>query len=107
MLDCPLSGTGAQARAKDLLVYASGPRAAYKQCTAVFEGFARGHYYVGRFGNGSKTKYIANLLVAIHNVAAAEALVLAKKCRARPGGSRCASSPTAPAARACCRSAGR
>ena len=79
MLDCPLSGTGAQARAKDLLVYASGPRAAYRQCTAIFDGFARGHYYVGRFGNGSKTKYIANLLVAIHNVAAAEALVLAKK----------------------------
>ncbi|HTO50717.1 MAG TPA: NAD(P)-dependent oxidoreductase [Burkholderiales bacterium] len=79
MLDCPLSGTGAQARAKDLLVYASGPRAAYKQCTAVFEGFARGHHYVGKFGNGSRTKYVANLLVAIHNVAAAEALVLAKK----------------------------
>ena len=79
MLDCPLSGTGAQARVKDLLVYASGPRAAFKQCTAIFDGFARGHYYVGRFGNGSKTKYIANLLVAIHNVAAAEALVLAKK----------------------------
>ena len=84
MLDCPLSGTGAQARAKDLLVYASGPRAAYKECTAVFEGFARGHYYVGRFGNGSKTKYIANLLVAIHNVAAAEALVLAKKAGLDP-----------------------
>jgi L-threonate 2-dehydrogenase len=83
-LDCPLSGTGAQARLKDLLVYASGPRTAYRQCTAVFEGFARGHYYVGKFGNGSKTKYIANLLVAIHNVAAAEALVLAKKARLDP-----------------------
>jgi 3-hydroxyisobutyrate dehydrogenase-like beta-hydroxyacid dehydrogenase len=79
MLDCPLSGTGAQARVKDLLVYASGPRAACKRCTPIFEGFARGHHYVGRFGNGSKTKYVANLLVAIHNVAAAEALVLAKK----------------------------
>jgi L-threonate 2-dehydrogenase len=79
MLDCPLSGTGAQARAKDLLVYASGPRAAYGRCTAVFEGFARGHHYLGKFGNGSKMKYVANLLVAIHNVAAAEAMVLAKK----------------------------
>src|SRR5205085_10793097 len=26
LLDCPLSGTGAQARAKDLVVYASGER---------------------------------------------------------------------------------
>ena len=78
-LDCPLSGTGAQARAKDLLVYASGPRAAYRACRAVFEGFARAHHYLGAFGNGSKMKYVANLLVAIHNVAAAEALVLARK----------------------------
>jgi 3-hydroxyisobutyrate dehydrogenase-like beta-hydroxyacid dehydrogenase len=84
MLDCPLSGTGAQARVKDLLVYASGPRAAYRQCTSIFDGFARGHYYVGRFGNGSRTKYVANLLVAIHNVAAAEALVLAKKAGLDP-----------------------
>jgi putative dehydrogenase len=84
MLDCPLSGTGAQARAKDLVLYASGPRAACKRCTAAFEGFTRGHHYVGKFGNGSKTKYVANLLVAIHNVAAAEALVLAKKCGLDP-----------------------
>ena len=34
---------------------------------------------VGDFGNGSKFKYVANLLVAIHNVAAAEALVLAEQ----------------------------
>ncbi len=79
MLDCPLSGTGAQARAKDLLVYASGQRAAYRRSAPVFEGFARGHHFLGRFGNGSKMKYVANLLVAIHNVAAAEALVLARK----------------------------
>ena len=79
VLDCPLSGTGAQARTKDLLVYASGARSAYRLCVPVFEGFARGHHYLGAFGNGSKMKYVANLLVAIHNVAAAEAMVLARK----------------------------
>jgi 3-hydroxyisobutyrate dehydrogenase-like beta-hydroxyacid dehydrogenase len=79
LLDCPLSGTGAQARVKDLLVYASGSRAAYRQCVPLFAGFARGHHYLGAFGNGSKMKYVANLLVAIHNVAAAEAIVLARK----------------------------
>ena len=31
LLDCPLSGTGAQARAKDLVVYASGDRGAYRR----------------------------------------------------------------------------
>jgi 3-hydroxyisobutyrate dehydrogenase-like beta-hydroxyacid dehydrogenase len=79
LLDCPLSGTGAQARAKDLAVYASGPRAALRRCASVFEGFARVHYDLGPFGNGSKMKFAANLLVAIHNVSAAEAIVLARK----------------------------
>ena len=79
LLDCPLSGTGAQARVKDLAVYASGPRAAYRRCVPVFDGFARTHFYLGAFGTGSKVKFIANLLVAIHNVSAAEALVLGMK----------------------------
>jgi 3-hydroxyisobutyrate dehydrogenase-like beta-hydroxyacid dehydrogenase len=79
LLDCPLSGTGAQARTRDLVVLASGGRSAYRKCIPVFEGFARAHYLIGPFGDGSKMKFIANLLVAIHNVAAAEALVLGMK----------------------------
>ncbi len=79
LLDCPLSGTGAQARAKDLVIYASGLSAAIRRCAKVFAGFARAHYNLGRFGNGSKMKFAANLLVAIHNVSAAEAIVLARK----------------------------
>ena len=79
MLDCPLSGTGAQARNRDLSIYASGDRAAYEKCIDVFRGFGRSWYYLGEFGNGSKMKYVANLLVTIHNVAAAEALVLGEK----------------------------
>jgi len=84
LLDCPLSGTGAQARTKDLAVYASGPRAAVRSAVPVFEGFARAHYYVGPFGAGSKMKFVANLLVAIHNVSAAEAFVLAMKAGLDP-----------------------
>ena len=79
MLDCPLSGTGAQAVTRDLAVYASGSEPAYRRCVAIFEGFARAHYHVGPFGDGSKMKFVANHLVAIHNVAAAEAMVLGMK----------------------------
>jgi putative dehydrogenase len=79
LLDCTLSGTGAQARVKDLIVYASGDRKACDLVAPVMEGFARAQYYVGAFGAGSKMKFVANLLVAIHNVAAAEAMVLAMK----------------------------
>src|SRR5262249_28456394 len=54
LLDCPLSGTGAQARTRDLVVLASGPRAAFRRCVPVFEGFARSSVYLGEFGNGTK-----------------------------------------------------
>ena len=84
LLDCPLSGTGAQAKLKDLVVYASGPRSAYRACVPVLEGFARAHYFLGAFGQGSKMKFVANLLVAIHNVSTAEALVLGMKAGLDP-----------------------
>ncbi len=79
LLDCPLSGTGAQAVTRDLVVFASGERHAVERCTPVFAGFARLTHYLGGFGNGSKMKFVANLLVAIHNVATAEAMVLGIK----------------------------
>jgi 3-hydroxyisobutyrate dehydrogenase-like beta-hydroxyacid dehydrogenase len=78
VLDCPISGTGAQAAAKDISVYASGPEDAVSACSAVFAGFARSMHYCGTYGNGSKLKFIANLLVTIHNLAAAEAIVLGR-----------------------------
>jgi len=84
LLDCPLSGTGAQARVKDLLIYVSGDRTAYRKTVPVLEGFTSANYYVGPFGNGSKMKFVANLLVAIHNVAAAEAIVLGMKAGLDP-----------------------
>ncbi|HEX4798013.1 MAG TPA: NAD(P)-dependent oxidoreductase [Burkholderiales bacterium] len=84
LLDCPLSGTGAQARVKDLIVYASGDRAACRKTVPVLQGFTRANYYVGPFGAGSKMKFVANLLVAIHNVAAAEAMVLGMKAGLHP-----------------------
>jgi len=79
LLDCPLSGTGAQAKTKDLVVFASGERKAFDLAKNIFPGFSRSHYYLGAFGNGSRMKFVANLLVAIHNVSAAEAFVLGMK----------------------------
>jgi putative dehydrogenase len=84
MLDCPVSGTGAQAARKDLVVYASGDRKAIEKAMPVFAGFSRKTENLGAFGNGSKMKYVANLLVAIHNVAAAEAMVLGMKAGLEP-----------------------
>lgn len=79
MLDCPVSGTGSQAKARDLVFYASGDSKAIRKLKPMFADFGRHVYDVGAFGNGSKMKYVANLLVAINNVASAEAMVLGMK----------------------------
>jgi putative dehydrogenase len=84
LLDCPLSGTGAQAVRKDLTVYASGPAAAIRRLQPVFEGFTKSQFNVGAFGNGMKMKLMANLLVAIHNVSTAEALLLGQRWGIKP-----------------------
>ena len=83
-LDCPLSGTGAQAKMRDLIVYASGDSAAIARCTALFADFAKQSADLGTFGNGSRMKFVANHLVAIHNVATAEAMILAERAGLDP-----------------------
>jgi 3-hydroxyisobutyrate dehydrogenase-like beta-hydroxyacid dehydrogenase len=84
VLDVPVSGTGAQALVRDLIVFASGERTAYEIALPVMEAYARDVRYVGPFGAGSKLKYIANLLVTIHNLSAAEAVVLAEQAGIDP-----------------------
>lgn len=79
LLDCPLSGTGAQAALKDLTVYASGPAAVVRRVMPVLQGFSSAQFHLGAFGNGMKMKLMANLLVAIHNVSTAEALLLGQR----------------------------
>ena len=83
-LDCPLSGTGSQAQTKDLVVFASGDGEAIKRLDPVFLGFARKVQMLGAYGSGTKMKYVANLLVAIHNIATAEAMVLGMKAGLDP-----------------------
>ena len=79
LLDCPVSGTGAQAEKGDLVVYLSGPEAPGARLRPVLEAIAKDVRAVGPFGNGMKLKLVANLLVSIHNLATAEALLFAER----------------------------
>jgi putative dehydrogenase len=79
LLDCPLSGTGAQAKKKDLAIYASGERRAISRIRGLCQHFSRVVYDVGAFGNGTQMKLVANLLVALHNVSTAEALLFGQR----------------------------
>ncbi|MBO1766743.1 NAD(P)-dependent oxidoreductase [Allobranchiibius sp. GilTou38] len=80
LLDCPVSGTSAQAERGDLVAYlAASEEEAVVLATPVVQAMTRAVHDVGEFGNGTRMKLVANLLVAIHNMAAAEALLLAQR----------------------------
>ena len=79
LLDCTVSGTGSQARDRDIVLYTSGPADLIERCKPVFEAFSKASPRVGDFGAGSVMKFVSNLLVAVHTVAAAEAMTLATK----------------------------
>lgn len=85
LLDCPISGTGAQMRTGDVVVYASGPKESIERTMPVMERYARAVIPCRQFGDGSRLKLVANLLVAVHNVAAAEALAFARHVGLEPG----------------------
>jgi 3-hydroxyisobutyrate dehydrogenase-like beta-hydroxyacid dehydrogenase len=76
LMDTPLSGTGLQAADATLVVFASGSEEGFERARPIFEAIGRSTHYLGEFGNGSRMKYVANLLVAVHGLAAAEAHAL-------------------------------
>lgn len=79
LLDCPVSGTGSQAATGDLVIFASGDERACAHMAPVFAAISRKVVYSGAFGAGMKLKCVANLLVSVHNLATAEAMLLAQR----------------------------
>ena len=59
MIDCPVSGTGAQAKKRDLVFYASGNARIIARLRPLLTAFGRHAFNdVGPFGNGSRMKYV-------------------------------------------------
>ncbi|MDF2824293.1 MAG: garR 4 [Mycobacterium sp.] len=80
LLDCPVSGTSAQAEKGDLVAYLSGAEDQdHLLVDPVLADMTRQVYDLGAFGNGIRLKLVANLLVAVHNLSSAEALLLAQR----------------------------
>tara|TARA_B110000503_G_scaffold138214_1_gene223989 strand:+ start:492 stop:1397 length:906 start_codon:yes stop_codon:yes gene_type:complete len=84
LLDCPVSGTGAQAVNADLVILGSGDQIGFDAMKPYFAAIGRETHYLGQFGNGSRMKYVANLLVTIHNVSSAEAMAFGMKSGIAP-----------------------
>lgn len=79
LLDCPVSGARPQAEAGTLSMLVGGDRDAFARALPAFQAFCGSVRHVGGFANASRIKYVLNLMISIHNMAAAEAFLLARK----------------------------
>jgi 3-hydroxyisobutyrate dehydrogenase len=78
LLDCPISGGPGMVRPRLATTFASGEQASLEQVGAVLDAISGPCVRTGAFGTSTRMKYLANMLVAVHTVAAAEAMVLAR-----------------------------
>ena len=78
LLDCPISGSPGMVGPRLATTFASGDRGSVEVVSAVLDAVSGPWVYTGAFGTGARMKYIANLLLAVHTVAAAEAIALAR-----------------------------
>ena len=85
LLDCPMSGTPAMVGPRRATTFVSGPVEDVERVRAVLDAISGPWVRTGAFGTGARMKYVANLLVAVHTAAAAEALGLAQRLGLDPG----------------------
>ena len=78
LLDCPISGSPEMVTPRRATTFASGEEASVEAVRDVLDAISGPWVYTGAFGTGAHLKYIANLMLAAHTVAAAEALALAR-----------------------------
>lgn len=78
-LDCPISGTSGMVAQGDGIIFVGGERSVYERWRPVLESILPRAVFVGRPGQAMALKLVANLLIALHSAAAAEALLMAKK----------------------------
>lgn len=83
-LDAPISGGTERAANGTLTIMAGGPRAAYDRALPLFEAMGATIRHIGPTGAGTAVKLVNQLLVGIHTLAAAEAMLLGAKAGADP-----------------------
>ncbi len=83
-LDAPISGGVERAADGTLTIMAGGDTDAFQRALPAFEAFGTNLRHVGPSGSGSVVKLVNQLLVGIHSLAAAEALLLGTRAGADP-----------------------
>ena len=82
-LDCEISGLPPMIRNRQAVIFKSGDAGAVDELAPVFDAMTQHHFMLGDFGAATKMKLIANLMVCIHNLMAAEALNLGERAGLR------------------------
>ena len=83
-LDAPISGGTERATDGTLTIMVGGPKAAYEAALPAFDIMGAVVRHVGPTGSGTAAKLVNQLLVGVHMVAAAEAMLLGAKSGADP-----------------------
>ena len=78
-LDCPVSGTSAMVARGEGIIIGGGDPALLERWRPILEAMLPRVVYVGPAGHATFVKLVANLLVGVHSLAAAEALTMARK----------------------------
>jgi 3-hydroxyisobutyrate dehydrogenase-like beta-hydroxyacid dehydrogenase len=84
VLDAPVSGGKEGAEAGTLSIMVGGKKENYERCLPILRAMGRNIYYLGALGNGLSLKLVNNLLVAVNNLAVAEAVSLGTKAGLDP-----------------------
>ena len=79
LLDCPVSGSPGMVAPRLATTFASGDQSSVEAVRAVLDSISGPWVYTGAFGTGAAMKYVANMLLAVHTAAAAEAIALARR----------------------------
>lgn len=73
-LDAPVSGSLAQAQARELVFMVGGPRVAFEIAQPLFNAMGRQAHHLGDSGSGASVKLVNNMLSGITNAALAESV---------------------------------
>ena len=84
VLDAPVSGGVAGARAATLTVMVGGDKGVFERCLEIFRVIGKNVYHVGGVGSGNAVKLVNNLMSLVNLAALSEGMVLGMKVGVDP-----------------------
>jgi 3-hydroxyisobutyrate dehydrogenase len=84
VLEAEVSGSPVMVAERKAALYLGGSEGLVEECKPVLEAMTAHHFHLGEFGSAVRMKLIANYLITIHTLAAAEAMNLGVRAGFNP-----------------------